>query len=107
MNFNKFSEKFILSKLKTLENGSLKLENYDGKVYQFGDLKKELKADIQINNPKFFTKLIMGGSSALAEAFIKKDFYTSNLTSLIELSARNIKFFLSFRISSNSASFFI
>ena len=32
----------------------------------------------------------MGGSSALGEAHMKKDFYTSNLTHLIELTARNI-----------------
>ena len=35
----------------------------------------------------------MGGSSALGEAHMKKDFYSSNLTNLIELTARNINTF--------------
>ena len=38
----------------------------------------------------------MGGSSALGEAHMKKDFYTSNLTNLIELTARNINTIYSF-----------
>jgi cyclopropane-fatty-acyl-phospholipid synthase len=38
----------------------------------------------------------MGGSSALGEAHMKKDFYSTNLTNLIELTARNIKLIYSF-----------
>ena len=32
MSFIKISEKIVLNKLKNIENGSLKLVNYDGKV---------------------------------------------------------------------------
>ena len=30
-------EKFVINKLKLIKNGNLKLINYDGKVYHFGD----------------------------------------------------------------------
>ena len=40
MSLSKISEKFVLSKLNLIKNGNLRLINYDGKVYQFGDLKK-------------------------------------------------------------------
>ena len=90
MSLKKISEKFIISKLKLIKNGNLKLVNYDGKVYHFGDLENSLSTDIKINNPKFYFNLILGGSSALGEAHMNKDFYTSNLTNLIELSAKNI-----------------
>ena len=96
MSFAKISEKIILNKLKNLTNGNLKLVNYDGKVFQFGNLESKLLANIKVNNPNFFFKIISGGRSALGEAYMNEDFYTSNLTNLIELSARNIKLVYSF-----------
>ena len=90
MSLYKISENFLIHKLKRIKKGNLKLINYDGKVYHFGDLENTLSTDIKINNPKFYFNIILGGSSALGEAHIHKDFYTSNLTNLIELTARNI-----------------
>ena len=91
MNLSRISEKFVINKLKKITNGNLKLINYDGKVYHFGDLKNDLKTDIKVNNSNFYLNIVLGGSSALGEAHMSKDFYTSNLTNLIELTARNIK----------------
>ena len=85
MSLTKISEKFVLNKLKNISQGNLKLINYDGKVFHFGDLESKLSTDIKINNPSFYFNVVLGGSSALGEAYIKKDFYTSNLTDLIEL----------------------
>tara|TARA_B100000886_G_scaffold39479_1_gene24420 strand:+ start:391 stop:1578 length:1188 start_codon:yes stop_codon:yes gene_type:complete len=96
MSLIKFSENFVLKKLKNISYGNLKLVNYDGKVFHFGDFESNLSVDIKINDPKFFFNLILGGGSALGEAHIKKDFYTSNLTNLIELTARNINLVYSF-----------
>ena len=53
-------------------------------------------ADIKINNPSFYLNVVLGGSSALGEAHMKKDFYSSSLTNLIELTARNINIIYSF-----------
>ena len=96
MSFTKVSEKIILNKLKNIENGNLKLVNYDGKVFHFGNLESKLSADIKIINPTFYFNIISGGSSALGEAHMNKDFYTSNLTDLIEISAKNINLIYSF-----------
>ena len=96
MSLFKISEKFVLNKLKSIRNGNLKLVNYDNKVYYFGDFDNSLTTDIQITNPKFYLNIILGGSSGLGEAHINKDFYSSNLTNLIELTARNIKLIYSF-----------
>jgi cyclopropane-fatty-acyl-phospholipid synthase len=96
MSFTKVSEKIVLNKLKNIENGNLKLVNYDGKVFHFGNLESKLSADIKITNPTFYFNIILGGSSALGEAHMNKDFYTSNLTDLIELSAKNINLIYSF-----------
>ena len=96
MSLIKISERFVLNKLKKISQGNLKLINYDGKVFHFGDLESKLSSDIKINNPNFYLNVVMGGSSALGEAHMKKDFYTSNLTNLIELTARNINTIYSF-----------
>ena len=96
MSLIKISESFVLNKLKKISQGNLKLLNYDGKVFHFGDLESKLSSDIKINNPNFYLNVVMGGSSALGEAHMKKDFYSSNLTNLIELTARNINTIYSF-----------
>jgi cyclopropane-fatty-acyl-phospholipid synthase len=96
MSFTKVSEKIILNKLKNIEHGNLRLVNYDGNVFHFGNLESKLSADIKITNPTFYFNIISGGSSALGEAHMNKDFYTSNLTDLIELSAKNINLIYSF-----------
>ncbi len=96
MSLTKISEKFVINKLKLIKNGNLKLINYDGKVYHFGDLESDLYADVKINNPKFFLNIILGGSSGLGEAHINRDYYTTNLTNLIELFAKNINLIYQF-----------
>ena len=96
MSLSKISEKYVLNKLKFIRNGNLKLINYDGKVYHFGNLEDTFNADIKIINSKFYLNIILGGSSGLGEAHINKDFYSSNLTNLIELTARNINLIYSF-----------
>jgi cyclopropane-fatty-acyl-phospholipid synthase len=96
MSLFKISEKFVLNKLKNIKQGNLKLINYDGKVFHFGDLESKLSSDIKVNNPHFYFNVVMGGSSALGEAHMKKDFYSTNLTNLVELTARNIKLVHSF-----------
>jgi cyclopropane-fatty-acyl-phospholipid synthase len=96
MSLAKIAEKFILNKLKNISQGNLKLINYDGKVFHFGDLESRLFADIKVNNPKLYLNLVLGGSSALGESHMKRDFYSSNLTNLIELTARNINIIYSF-----------
>ncbi len=96
MSLYKLAEKFVLNKLKSISNGSLKLVNYDGKVYHFGDLENSFFTDIKIINPKFYFNIIFGGGAALGEAHINKDFHSTNLTNLIELTAKNINLVYSF-----------
>jgi cyclopropane-fatty-acyl-phospholipid synthase len=92
MNFSpsKISENFILNKLQSIKSGSLNLKNYNQEVKLFGDPNSSVKADITINNPKFYFDILKGGSTGLAECYVRDEFTTSDLTSLIELTARNI-----------------
>ena len=88
---NKISDLFVFSNLKKISDGYLCLIDSQRKSYLFGDKQSLLKAKIKINNPEFCYNILRNGSSALAESYINGDFETDDLTSLIELTARNIK----------------
>ena len=92
MNFNpsKIAENFILNKLESIKGGSLNLKNYNQEIKFFGEPNGIVKADIAVHNPKFYFNILKGGSTGLAECYVRDEFATSNLTSLIELTARNI-----------------
>ena len=88
--FNYVAEQFIFLNLRKISFGYLHLINYDGKEHFFGDGKSFLKAKIKINNSKLYFNILRKGSSGLGESYIKGEFETNDLTSLIELSAKNI-----------------
>tara|TARA_B110000438_G_C15806008_1_gene647353 strand:+ start:1568 stop:2752 length:1185 start_codon:yes stop_codon:yes gene_type:complete len=90
MNLNYLADQFVFWNLKKISYGSLKLKDSSGKEYFFGNKYESLKANIKINDPSFALKLLRQGSIGLGESYINNDFETSDLPSLIELSARNI-----------------
>ena len=87
----KAADKIVLNVLNKIDYGYLELTTYDGKIFQFGDPSHYLKANLIINNPNFNYNLIKSGSVGLAECYMRNEFQTSNLSNLIELTARNIK----------------
>ena len=90
LGLNYLSDQFVFWNLKKITKGYLQLTDSEGKEYFFGDNKSSLKAQVKINNPGFSLKLLKNGSSGLGESYIKNDFETDDLSSLIELCARNI-----------------
>jgi len=93
MNFglNYLSDQFVFWHLKKITEGHLQLIDSRGNEYFFGDKKSSLKAKLKINNPSFSLKLLRRGSGGFGESYIKNEFETDDLSTLIELSARNIK----------------
>jgi len=90
MNLNYLADQFVFWNLKKISYGNLKLKDSAGKEYFFGNKYESLKANIEINDPGFALKLLRQGSIGLGESYINNEFETSDLPSLIELSARNI-----------------
>ena len=90
MILNKISDNFVFKALKNIKYGHLKLTNFNGDVYYFGEKKESFKAEIIIKKPGFTLNLIRNGSIGLAESYMKGEFETNNLSNLIELTARNI-----------------
>ena len=96
MNINIISDKLVFKILKKIQYGQLKIINYDKKEYFFGDKNKKLYVELKINKPGFTFMIIKSGSVGLAEAYMRGDFETNNLSDLIELTAKNIKLIYKF-----------
>ena len=91
MNFNLLSDKIVFNSLKLIKHGFLEIQNHDSKIYKFGNESESLRAKIKINKPGLTLKIIKSGSVGLAEAYMRNEFETDNLTNLIEITAKNIK----------------
>ena len=88
--FNYLSDRFVFWNLKKINHGYLKIVDFKGEEFFFGNKKSSLRAKIKINDPNFTIKLLREGSSGLGESYINNEFETNDLPSLIELGARNI-----------------
>jgi len=88
---NYISDLIVFWNLKKISDGYLILIDSKERKHSFGSNKSFLKAKIKINDPGFCYKILRKGSSGLGESYMKGEFETDDLTSLIELSARNIK----------------
>jgi cyclopropane-fatty-acyl-phospholipid synthase len=85
-----FADKIVFSILKKINYGFLEISTLSGEVLKFGNPNDKLKVNLFIKNPALNYNLIKGGSIGFAECFMRNEFETSNLSDLIELTARNI-----------------
>ena len=88
---NYIADHFIFWNLKKISSGCLSLIDSRGKHHFFGENKSSLRAKIKINDPSFCYNILRKCRSGLGESYMKCEFETEDLTSLIELSATNIK----------------
>ena len=84
---NEFSKKLVLRSLKNISDGTLLIIEGSNK-YKFGS-DKSLNAEIIVNNPRFYTEILLGGSIGASEAYIHKSWTSNDLTKVIQLMARN------------------
>ena len=79
----KISDNLIFNTLKFIKHGQLKVTNFDGKKYYFGEKDKNLNVELIINKPGITFSIIKKGSIGLAEAYMRGEFKTNNLSDLI------------------------
>ena len=96
MNINKISDKIVFNILTNIRYGILELTNYDNQKYIFGKDINGLNVKLKINKPGFTYSIIKSGSVGFAEAYMRGDFETNNLSNLIELTAKNINIIYKF-----------
>ncbi|RUO77659.1 SAM-dependent methyltransferase [Idiomarina seosinensis] len=76
--------------LSHLKHGCLVVTEQGHLVGQFGDKYSELRAEIDVRKPNFYRTLLIGGSIGAAELYIDKSWETNDLTSVIQVFARNL-----------------
>ena len=96
MGLYKISDQIVFKILKDIEHGYLEITKNNGEVLKFGNPNSSLKSYLKIKKPNFTFNLIKGGSVGLAECYMRDEFETDNLSSLIEITARNIKIIYKF-----------
>jgi len=96
MGLYKISDQIVFKILRDIEHGYLEITKNNGEVLKFGNPNSSLKSYLKIKKPNFTFNLIKGGSVGLAESYMRDEFETDNLSSLIEITARNIKIIYKF-----------
>lgn len=59
-------------------------------MYEFGDEQADLHAHIQVQDPRFYRRLMLGGSIGAAEAWVDGSWHSNDLSAVIQLFARNM-----------------
>jgi cyclopropane-fatty-acyl-phospholipid synthase len=87
--FGSTAKKLFISMLEGLEGGSLELMLPD-RTLTFGDARSELRAQLVVHRERFFARALLGGDTAIGEAYMDADWSTPDLVSLIRLAVRNL-----------------
>ncbi|MDN7135296.1 SAM-dependent methyltransferase [Pseudidiomarina terrestris] len=87
---DKWARRAVLRLLSELQDGYVTLREQGVILGQFGSKESDLKAEINVLRPSFYRRLLLGGSIASGETFIDKSWETPDLTTVIQLFARNL-----------------
>lgn len=90
--FAKFAKKMVLRSLKSISLGCLIIEDAEGR-YTFGDPAdtRYPLAKIRIQDPGVYSDLMLGGSLGAAEAFMRDEWQTEDLTAVIRVFCVNME----------------
>ena len=88
---SKSARRIIFALLKQLHGGGLLLRESGIGEIQFGDTNVGLQAEVEINDPRVYKRMLLGGSIAAGESYIDGDWSSTDLTSLLQLLANNMR----------------
>ena len=82
-----FSRKLVFWKLKGLRNGYLTI-HHDGEHNAFGN-PQGLAAEVRVENPRFFTAILLGGHVGAADAYAEEWWTTDDLPAVVRVFVQN------------------
>ena len=82
-------KKLFWKMLEGLRGGSLEVVWADGRR-EFGDRAAPLRARLNVHRDRFFRRAMMGGETALGEAYMDGDWSSPDLVALVRLAVRNL-----------------
>ena len=81
--------RLISRALNGIKKGSMQITLPDGSIRIFGTPDEEPAARIVVNEWRFFTRILSGGSVAFGEAFVDKDWDSENVTDVLKVFIHN------------------
>ena len=81
------SRKLVFWKLKGLRNGHLTI-HHDGEHHAFGN-PQDLAAEVRVENPRFFTAILLGGHVGAADAYAEEWWTTDDLPAVVRVFVQN------------------
>ena len=88
--FSAVLEKRVLAQLKQLEKGGLKVYS-QGQCHRFGHADSDLQAEIHVHDAQLWLSLASNGSIGAAEAYIRGDWSSPDLTAVIRVFVANLE----------------
>lgn len=86
----RIARQLIFSALDNIQHGKLTLTEPDGTVHEFfGTESTELSGEVQIHDPKFFSRVLSGGSRGTGESYMNDEWDSADLTSVFRIAALN------------------
>ena len=86
---DKLWKSLFLKSLEKLERGYLEI-GCAGGGFCFGDPEDPLRALIQVNDEDFFRAAVLGGDIGIGESYMRGEWSTADLVSVVRLGVRNI-----------------
>jgi cyclopropane-fatty-acyl-phospholipid synthase len=85
----RYAQHAIFRMLARLRHGGLEVVCPD-RSYHFGDAEAELQACVAVHDPRFFSRMILGGDDAVGDSYVDADWSSPDLVSVVRLAARNL-----------------
>ncbi|WP_445400082.1 class I SAM-dependent methyltransferase [Zobellella sp. An-6] len=86
----RWARRLAFSLLSGLKGGGLTVQDGDDR-FEFGERSAELQASILVLDPRFYRRLMTGGSIGAAESWVEGGWHSPDLTALVRLFARNLQ----------------
>lgn len=86
----RWARRLAFSLLSGLKGGGLTVLDGEDR-FEFGDRGAELQACIRVLDPRFYRRLMTGGSIGAAESWVEGGWHSPDLTALVRLFARNLQ----------------
>ncbi|WP_434361508.1 cyclopropane-fatty-acyl-phospholipid synthase family protein [Parasalinivibrio latis] len=84
------SRKIVSVMLGKMKGASIELTEPDGQVFHYGDPHSDIHAVVQVNDTRFYNRMLTGGSIGAAEAYVDGWWDTPDITAVVRTVARNM-----------------
>ena len=80
---------FILRRLHRWSGSTLRVELPDGSRRDFGPSDAPRRVLVRVHHPRFFTRMLLGGTTGAGEAYMAGEWSSDDLTALLQEVLRN------------------